>query len=614
MRVVEPGTRFGPYELIEPIGEGGMGTVFKARDRILDRYVAVKVAHPKASHVTVELVEEARAAAALQHPHIVPIYHAGKKEGVLFFAMQYIEGKSLDQAVAADPPGFERIITWMLQIAEALHFAHVRGLVHYDVKPGNIMIDTFGRAVLLDFGLAKVYREMQNDRHDVLVASPEFASPEQLLGRPSDERSDIYSLGAVFYLLATGRLPHEGDSVVSVVRSKLREPAPPVRSLKPEVPPTVADLIDRMVKRDTSERPASMGEVVRILRACRAPEAAHQSPGLARITQKIQRVPPFPQVGLMLMKEVGREDTNAERLQRIISADSVLVARILRVVNSAYFSIPNRVSTIKHAVSLLGLRQVRDLAFGIYLLELGRGFRGAVAHPLQLRYWSHSVAVAFLSEGLARYLALPTAPPGEAYIAGLLHDLGLLLLCRYEVRRTAEAVEQQAARKSRSVEVERELTGTTHTELADWLAEKWSLPERLRDVAVHHHTPRPESATAELETVIRLANAIALRNGFGFYLADDGWELEPPIHRMLMHNSSRVPETDLLPHLESVTGEILQHLNSYISAFAGKPVEVRTPAGRPESLTPPPEPSRQARRRRRGTRSVKGFRRLLGSP
>lgn len=610
--MIKPGARFGPYELLEPIGEGGMGVVFKARDRILDRFVAVKVAHPNASRLPLELVEEARAAAALQHPHIVPVYHAGKKEGFLFFAMQYIEGESLDRVVAQSPPSLDQIATWMLQIAEALHFAHVRGLVHYDVKPGNIMIDSFGRAVLLDFGLAKVYKEMQNGRQGTVVASPEFASPEQLLQQPSDERSDIYSLGAVFYFLVTGRLPCQGGSVVAIVKAKLKEDPPPVGSLTPQVANEIGSLIDRMVKREKVERPPSMGEVVQVLTSYLSRGDAQAPSGVLRITQKIKRLPPFPQVGFTLMKEMSRENTNAERLQRIISADSVLVARILRVVNSAYFSIPNRVSTIKHAVSLLGLRQIRDLAFGIYLLELGRGFKGAAGHPLQLRYWSHSVATAFLSEALARYLCLPTVGPGEAYVAGLLHDIGLLILSRYEIRSMTRVVEEQAARRIRCVDLEKELVGATHTELAEWLAGKWSLPDRLRDVAVHHHTARPESPILELENVVRLADAIATRNGYGFYLADDGWELEPSLHRMLALRTTRLPERDLLPFLERVLSDILQHLHGYMAAFAGKPAEGPCREREPAVPVPSPvyggEPSREPK-----AGLFAGVRRWLGS-
>jgi putative nucleotidyltransferase with HDIG domain len=611
--VVRPGTRFGPYEVIEPIGEGGMGVVFKARDKILDRFVALKVAHQKGPQLTLDLVDEARAAAGLQHPHIVPIYHAGKMGGVLFFAMQYIEGQDIDQVVASSPPDLDQIVGWMLQIAEALHFAHVRGMVHYDVKPGNIMVDSFGRAVLLDFGLAKVYEEMRESRHENVVASPEFASPEQLARRPGDERSDIYSLGTVFYALITGRTPFSSDNVVTLVKAKLKEDPRPVNSINSEVPKEIAALIDRMVRRSPSDRPATMGEVVKVLSAYQDREAVQLSPAVTRITERIQKLPPFPQVGFTLLKEMSREDTNAERLQRIISADSVLVARILRVVNSAYYSIPNRVTTIKHSVAMLGFRQIRDLAFGIYLLELGRGFKGGgVGHPLQLRYWSHSVAVAFLSEALARFLALPTANPGEAYAAGLLHDIGLLILSRYEVQKTAEAVKLQSESRCNSLEVERELIGCTHTELAVWLAQKWSLPENLHNIAVYHHTARPESPVAELETIVRLADAIAVRNGYGFYLAHDGWELEPPLHRMLRMSNSRVPETDLIPFLEKLTGNILQQLNRYMAAFSGKPVDMRAEAAfagihsvSPSSAAPPPS--------RRKPRLFNGFRRWLHS-
>jgi putative nucleotidyltransferase with HDIG domain len=401
--------------------------------------------------------------------------------------------------------------------------------------------------------------------------------------------------------------------VVALVKAKLKEDAPPVRSLNPSAPQEIAGLVDRMVKRDPAERPAALGEVVKVLTDYQDREEGQLGPAATRITERIKKLPPFPQVGFALLKEMSRENTNVDRLQRIISADSVLVARILRVVNSAYYSIPNRVSTIKHAVSMLGFRQVRDLAFGIYLLELGRGFKGGgIGHPLQLRYWSHSVAVAFLSEALARFLALPTVHPGEAYVAGLLHDIGLLILTRYEVQKTTEAVKIQSERKCPSDEVERELIGTTHCELAEWLAQKWSLPEHLHSVAVHHHLARPQSPTAELETTVRLADAIAVRNGYGFYLADDGWELERPLHRILMMSNSKVPESDLLPFLEELLADILHQLNVYMSAFSGKPLTAPSLRS-PSFSTSLPEASRGSHQRPRKPGIFHGFRRWLES-
>jgi serine/threonine protein kinase/HD superfamily phosphohydrolase YqeK len=554
------------------MGEGGMGAVFKARDAALNRYVAVKVARTQGRQIGRQFVEEARAAAALEHPNIVSIYHAGEEKGIPYFAMQYIDGKTLDQIIETGLPELPQTLAWMIQIAEALQFAHVRGMVHYDVKPGNIMIDSMGRAILLDFGLAKVFQG-RGRPEDQLLASPEFASPEQLLQRPSDKRSDIYSLGAVFYLLITGRLPHVGANVVAVVKSKLEKDPPPVASINPEIPAELAHLIDRMVKRRKTERPTSLEEVLDVLAAYRRREEKRVSPDISRITEKIKKVPPFPQVALELMQELGREDTNAERIERIISGDSVLVARLLRVVNSAYYSIINRVTTIKHAVSLLGMRQVQDLAFGIYLKELGRNFHSGSAHPLQMRYWSHSVAVAFISEGLARFLALPTVIPGEAYMAGLLHDIGLLIFSHFELRKTAQVVSLQADRKCSCLDLERQVIGVTHPEMADWLASKWGLPENLRTVAVNHHTPRPESPTAELETIVRLADAIALRAGYGFYLSDDGWELEKPLHRMLSMANSRIPEQDLISRLTEELGPTFKGLEEYIQVFSTGPDE-----------------------------------------
>jgi putative nucleotidyltransferase with HDIG domain len=484
--------------------------------------------------------------------------------------MQFIEGRTLDEIMDEGLPELDQSLVWMTQMAEALHFAHSRNVLHHDVKAQNIMVDAFGRAVLLDFGLAKIFDRLRKTEPNVLVVSPEYASPEALLRRDTDARSDIYSLGSVFYKLATGHLPHEAPTLVALLQAKLKSDPAPCSTHNPEIPDDIATLIDQMVRRKRTARPRSMQDVVQILSAYRPRENGKVDPALTRITNKVKKIPPFPHVGLQLMRELKRENTNAERLNKIINADSVLAARILRVVNSAYYGIPNRVATIKHGVTLLGLQQIQDLAFGIYLRDLGYRFSGT-SSPLQQRYWTHSVAVAFLAEELSRFLRLGTVMPGEAYMAGLLHDIGLLVLSRFEVQKTSQTIQLQAQCKMSPIQAELHAIGTTHAVLGEWLAEKWDLPETLKQVIQYHHVPRPDSPIAELETVVRIGDVLATRLGYGFYLADWGWQLEAPLHKMLRASSSAVPDVHLLEFLEVEMKGTLKRLVEYLAILSQRP-------------------------------------------
>ncbi len=615
MPQVIAGQRFGPYEVVEEIAAGGMGAVYKATDATLDRTVALKVANlPDQANPRVlrAFVEEAQAAAKLEHPNIVPIYSAGEENGTAYFAMQYVSGNTLDVLLKDGIPCIEDTFTWMYEVADALRFAHHHGIIHCDVKPGNIMIDSFGRALLLDFGLARAFDQRSSRDSDKVAVTLGYASPEQLHGRHTDQRSDIYSLGCVLYELLTSQLPFGGDDVAEAVRAKLHQEALPVEDLNPEVPKEIAALVNGMIRRQRTERPENMDQIVSVLAVYRRGEDGQVNAALSQITDRIKKVPPFPHVGLQLMKELKRESTNVESLSKIINADSVMAARILRVVNSAYYGVPNRVTTIKLAVSLLGLRQIQDLAYGIYLRELGSSFSGGTTDLLQ-RYWTHSVAVAFLAEGISRKLSLATVSPAEAYMAGLLHDMGLLLLSRYEIKKTVLAVRLQAEKKISLEEAEREVIGVTHCELAAWLDRKWSLPDSLREVAIHHHTARPESYLAELETVVRLADAIALRVGYGFYTTDYGWTLEAPLVRMLKVSRPDLPEEGLLFWLEGQLSATFTQLREYLDTFAqtSKPQSAEESSEQGRRKAPPAKPHAARPRTKKPAKREGFFRRMV---
>ena len=251
--------RLGSYELVRRLGEGGMAQVYLARDVRLGREVAVKVLDRRLAErpgFRERFLREARVAAALDHPNIVPLYDFGEDSSVLFLVMPYVSGGSLQDILARTPLPMGEVATYGSQIADALAYAHQRNVVHRDVKPANMLMHSDGRLMLSDFGLAKIVSASSRSatpRNHPDAGTPEYMAPEQIGGQ-SDERSDIYALGVVLYLLLTGRLPFTGTSSTAVMEGHLyRLPEPP-RHLNAEVTPAMEAVVLRALAKQPEER------------------------------------------------------------------------------------------------------------------------------------------------------------------------------------------------------------------------------------------------------------------------------------------------------------------------------------------------------------------------
>ena len=262
------------YEVERVLGTGGMGAVFLARDRTLDRRVAIKVVAPElasSAALRQRFLREARTIARLRHPSIVDVYTAGEANGLLYFVMQYVAGQSLRDYLEREkrvPPARAAVI--LRDLADALAYAHTEGIIHRDIKPENVLIDErSGTAHLTDFGVARAL-EATDERMTgtgLVVGSPRYMSPEQAAGeRELDGRSDIYSLGLVGYEMLAGEPTFSGASPVSVIAKQITEVPPPVATRADGVPPALAHAIDRAVAKDPNERWQTSGEMAAALR------------------------------------------------------------------------------------------------------------------------------------------------------------------------------------------------------------------------------------------------------------------------------------------------------------------------------------------------------------
>jgi len=287
-----PGTKLGPYEIAAPLGAGGMGEVYRARDTRLDRDVALKVLPSEAAldpERIARFEREAKAVAALRHPNIVTIHSIEEAGGIRFITMELVEGRPLTEVIA--PPGIslERFVEIAIPLADAVQSAHAKGVVHRDLKPANVMLDDGGRVKVLDFGLAKLSMPSSAARDETAsLASPltqagallgtlGYMSPEQITGGEVDARSDIFSLGVIFHELLSGARAFRGEHPAAILYSVVNDAAPrlPARLGAP-----AAALVDRCLRKAPHERFASAGDLRAALERLRG--AAEGGAGGAR--------------------------------------------------------------------------------------------------------------------------------------------------------------------------------------------------------------------------------------------------------------------------------------------------------------------------------------------
>src|SRR5216684_2114752 len=267
------GTKLGPYEIIAPAGAGGMGEVYRARDTRLDRTVAIKILpsylseRPESKQ---RFEREARAISSLQHPNICTLYDIGSQDGTDYLVMEYLEGETLADRLAKGPLPAEQVLSYGVEIAEGLEKAHRSGVVHRDLKPGNVMLTKSG-AKLMDFGLAKTtvaappasgltatlaspHASQPLTQEGMVVGTFQYMSPEQVEGKEADARSDIFALGAVLYEMATGKRAFIGKSQASIVAAILASEPQPISAVQPMSPPALDRVVKGCLSKDPDER------------------------------------------------------------------------------------------------------------------------------------------------------------------------------------------------------------------------------------------------------------------------------------------------------------------------------------------------------------------------
>src|SRR5262245_14846269 len=266
---------FGRYEIIEELGSGAMGAVYKAHDPVMVRDVAIKtivphiVGGPQALDFRERFFREARAAGRLAHPGIVTIYDVAEQDGVPFLVMEYVAGRTLQSILEAERLPLDRVLDIGIQLADALDYAHRNGVIHRDIKPSNILITADSRAKIADFGIAKLADSQVTNTGQVL-GTPAYMAPEHFTGEQIDGRADLFAAGIVVYWMATGDKPFTGDSIMAVQYKVMHTDPVPPRKLNPALSRDFEAVILKSMAKDRAERYQSGGELGRDLADLRA--------------------------------------------------------------------------------------------------------------------------------------------------------------------------------------------------------------------------------------------------------------------------------------------------------------------------------------------------------
>jgi eukaryotic-like serine/threonine-protein kinase len=270
-RHLSAGTKLGRYSIIEPLGAGGMGVVYRARDEKLERVVAIKLLAPgvfTGDEARRRFHKEALALAKLSHAHIAAVYDVGEQDGIDYIVMECVPGESLAAKIKSGSLTVKNATSIAMQIAEALEEAHEQGVIHRDLKPANVMVTPKGQAKVLDFGLAKLLAGARDPAVSVtetrgLIGTPLYMSPEQAKEQNLDARTDLWNLGVIYYELLTGRAPFRADSSIGVLRAITDEAPVPLRQLRPDVPPLCEQIVSHALEKNRDRRYQSAAEIIR---------------------------------------------------------------------------------------------------------------------------------------------------------------------------------------------------------------------------------------------------------------------------------------------------------------------------------------------------------------
>ncbi len=325
---------FGKFEIQGELGHGAMGKVYRARDPILDRSVALKTISPSmltGKDTLARFQREAKAAARLQHPNIVTIYEIGEVQGTRYIAMEYVDGIDLSEALAPGRFPLEKKVRLVVDVCRGLEFAHRMGVVHRDVKPANIKVMKDGTVKILDFGIARPQGETDLTQAGVVLGTPSYLSPELLQGHKVDHYADMWAVGVILYEMLTGRRPFEAPTITGLVHRIVNEPLPPLDAASLQIPEPLAVVAARALDKDRERRYADLGEMARALLAAIGATPPPEAP-LDPVVRKRAYEANFAEARRLLAEDDFTGALEAAQRARRLEPERTAIVQLIQVI------------------------------------------------------------------------------------------------------------------------------------------------------------------------------------------------------------------------------------------------------------------------------------------
>lgn len=577
------GTHLGHYVITDKIAQGGMGTVFKALEPALERYVAIKVLRPEyatnANYVQY-FQEEARAVAALRHPNIIPIFFIGQEGSVVFFSMSYIEGETFENWIEDKRWFTEEHAKWFLSHAvAALHSAHKANIVHLDIKPANFLIDRGNNIMLTDFGLAqKIVKDAEEATEREAFGTPAYVSPEQISRASTDQRTDIYSLGATLFHLMTGKQPFNGATIEDIIWGHLEKPFPIEICREANISTGWTHLIKKMMEREPEKRFADYRELRDALEnvhsfryetaqieAPAAPKAVctprsgsntQTMHGLLAATKQQWSVSEaksgssihftraqvdeamkgrMEPLQVMLLINTIRDlchprpeepEALAEVMEKVPGFESAVRLLVNFMINPNGEDPSAETMPATEALETLGLERARNLAITFFALNYENP-KSPTFNWTPL--WRHQITVGVVLDFI--YDALDLRRSGLEYAAGTFHDIGKMILAEVFPFAYFSVMNKSLQGPHSLALCEREMFEMDHAEVgANWLREN-EFPSGLVEAIAHHELPARIGRRATLSHALVSVNHLVKQLGIGysgnFMLDSRPWEEIP---------------------------------------------------------------------------------------
>jgi serine/threonine protein kinase len=523
MRTTSTPKKINRFEIQRTLGSGAQGMVYLAHDTMLDRQVAIKtpvVGGKAAEHRRRldALLAEARTVGQLSHPNLVPLFDAGEENELPFLVFEYVEGTVLSELLKRERKlAPRRAVPIAIELLAALGYAHRKGVMHRDIKPGNIMLTTDGTARVMDFGIAQHISDETTDAPDGLRGTPGYLAPEYINTGVYAPRCDVFSAGMVLFEMLTGRPAVTGRNVLEILHRLANERIPPPSSLSPEVDEKLDDLVLKALASQPDKRYVSPEEMEQALRNYLDPAVVEEfasgdtSRGtLDFLLRRMRHKSDFPALSNTIStinRVTESDDEGISSISSTILKDFALTNKLLRVVNTAYFGqYGGTISTVSRAVAILGFDRIRSVAMALMLME-------NLQNKAQATQLKEDVVAGYFSGLLARELVsrVGVRDAEEAFICTMFHDLGRLLAHFYlaeEAEQVDRLIEQGSMdEKQASLNV----LGMSFEDLGIGVARAWNFPERM--VQSMRRLPdeqlrKPKSADEQLRAISDLSSSL----------------------------------------------------------------------------------------------------------